>query len=66
MKKSYQKPVMQVVAISQKSVILGASEVKSVGGNAGFNAVVSGGNGTARSRQFDAWGDEEEEEDGMN
>ena len=50
---------MQVVAISQKCAILGASEVNSVGGNAGFNSKVSAGSGTARSRSFDDWDDEE-------
>jgi hypothetical protein len=67
MKKIYQKPAMQAVVISQKCKILSASSssVQSVGGNAGFNAVVSGGSGTARGRQVDIWGDEDDEE-GMN
>ena len=65
MKKNYQKPAMQAVTIRQKCAILAsASEVNSVGGNAGFNSKVSGGNGPARSRSVNVWG-EEEEEDGM-
>jgi len=60
MKKNYQKPAMQAVTIRQKCAILAsASEVNSVGGNAGFNSKVSAGSGTARSRSFDDWDDEE-------
>ncbi|MBQ3942377.1 MAG: hypothetical protein II676_05940 [Bacteroidales bacterium] len=59
MKKIYQKPAMQAVAIRQKCAILTGSEVNSVGGNAGFNSKVSAGSGTARSRSFDDWDDEE-------
>ena len=58
MKKNYQKPAMQVVAISQQCNIL-TDSVHTVGGNAGFNAKVSGGSGPARSRSFDDWDDEE-------
>ena len=50
---------MQAVAIRQKCAILTGSEVNSVGGNAGFNSKVSAGSGTARSRSFDDWDDEE-------
>ena len=49
---------MQAVAIRQKCNILGTS-LGSVGGNAGFNSKVSAGSGTARSRSFDDWDDEE-------
>ena len=60
MKKNYQKPAMQAVAIRQKCAILaGSGPVSSVGGNAGFNSKVSAGSGTARSRSFDDWDDEE-------
>ena len=58
MKKIYQKPAMQAVTIRQKCNILGTS-LGSVGGNAGFNPKVSAGSGTARSRSFDDWDDEE-------
>ena len=58
MKRIYQKPAMQVVRMKQKCSIL-AGSLRSVGGNAGFNSKVSGGNGPARSRQFDDWDDEE-------
>ena len=60
MKKTYQKPAMQAVAIRQRCTILAGSIVSSVGGNAGFNSKVSGGSGTARSRSFDDWDDEDE------
>ena len=60
MKKIYQKPAMQAVTIRQKCNILASgSNVSSVGGNAGFNSKVSAGSGTARSRSFDDWDDEE-------
>ncbi len=58
-KKEYQKPVMQVVKINASHQLLQQSGVDSVAGNAGFNAKVSGGSGTARSRSFDDYDDEE-------
>ena len=58
-KKEYQKPVMQVVKINAGHLLLQQSEVHSVGGNAGFNSEISGGNGSARSRVADDWDDEE-------
>ena len=59
MKKIYQKPSMRIVAIRQQhAILLGSEEITSVSSNAGFNATVSGSNGTARSRSFDDWDDE--------
>lgn len=50
---------MKAVAISQRCAILAGSDpVSSVGGNV-FNSTVSGGNGTARGRQFDDWDEED-------
>ena len=59
MKKIYKKPAMKAVAIRQRCAILQASAVSTVGGNAGFNTTVSGGSGSARSRSFDDWDEEE-------
>jgi len=61
MKKNYQKPEMNSVLLNmQQNLLLGGSNgVQGVGGNAGFNRTISGGSGTARSRSFDDWDDEE-------
>lgn len=61
-KKNYQKPAMQVVNIntSHKLLELGSGpKASKAAGNAGFNENISAGNGDARSRSFDDWGDEE-------
>ena len=59
MKKNYLKPVMRVVRLKVRHQLLNASSVQSVGGNAGFNENIIGGNGDARSRSNDWWDDEE-------
>ena len=57
-KKAYQKPTLRVVKIEQAHIIC-ASDVTSVGGNAGLNSSISAGSGPARSRSYSDWDDEE-------
>jgi hypothetical protein len=62
MKKNYQKPATRVVLLNTRVQLLtNSNTVKSNSNNAGLNEVISGGNGTARARSFDAWGDDDEE-----
>ena len=57
-KKAYQKPAMQVVKIQHKCNILSGSPVTGTTNNVNMN--YGGGNsGTARSRSFGDWDDEE-------
>lgn len=48
MKKSYLKPILQVVTLQQQGIICaGSREIRSVGGNAGINY---GGSGSTSAR----------------
>lgn len=61
-KKAYQKPAMQVVKIQHKCNILSGSPVTGLGTNLTDDDAINygGGNsGTARSRSFGDWDDEE-------
>lgn len=55
---------MRVVGIRQSGIICGSQTVGKVSTNVEFNETITGGQGTARSRTGNVWG-EEEEENGM-
>jgi hypothetical protein len=59
MKKTYQIPQIKVVTIPQRVNLLTGSEVKGYDGNV-LNGKPRGGNGTARSRGFNGFDDEED------
>lgn len=59
MKKTYQIPQIKVVTIPQRVNLLSGSEVTTVDGNV-FSKKPQGGNGTARSRGFNGFDDEED------
>jgi hypothetical protein len=63
MKRDYLKPAMRVVSLRQSGFICGGSSQTAgkVSSNVDFNENITGGQGTARGRQFDVWGEEEEE-----
>ena len=63
MKKNYLKPATRVVLLNTKVQLLTNSPytVTKTSNNVGFVEGISAGSGDARSRSFDAWGDEEEE-----
>ena len=64
MKREYMKPAMRVVVVNTKVQLLTASNptVNSNSNNVGLNEKIEAGNGTARARSYNAWGDEDEEE----
>lgn len=64
MKREYMKPAMRVVVLNTKVQLLTASSttVNSNSNNVGLNEKIEAGNGTARARSYNAWGDEDEEE----
>ena len=55
-KKAYQQPRLHTVNIEQLPLL--QDSITSVGGNAGLNPRISGGNGPARGRSYDDWDDE--------
>lgn len=64
MKKTYQKPKLKVVRIQHASIIC-ASEtatVSTVSSTGIFEEQISAGNGPARSRGSNVWGDSEDDE----
>ena len=64
-KKSYIKPATLLMTLQHQQHLLGASQVTNVSTNLGEGDKLnlgSGGSGTARGRQYDCWGEEEEEE----
>jgi hypothetical protein len=65
MKREYLKPAMRVVVLNTKVQLLTASATTTVttnSNNVGLNEKIEAGNGTARARSYNAWGDEDEEE----
>jgi hypothetical protein len=62
MKNKYIKPEMTVMHIEQRGIIC-TSQVNQVSNNADLNEEISGGHGIVRSRQYDAWDDEDDWED---
>ena len=64
MKREYMKPAMRVVVVNTKVQLLTASNptVTTNSNNVGLNEKIEAGNGTARARSYNAWGDEDEEE----
>jgi len=59
MKRNYMKPTMLVVEMRNKSCLLAASGIQSIGGNANMN-YRGAGNGEARSRGCDDDWDEDD------
>ena len=65
MKRDYLKPATRVVRLNARVHLLTNSPATTVttnSNNVGLNEVISAGNGDARSRSFDAWGEDDEEE----
>ena len=70
-KKMYQQPRLRIVNLHCKQLLESASPAHSVVGKvqsgdtgltgAGTDRAITGGGGTARGREYDCWGDEEEE-----
>ena len=68
-KKIYQQPQLRIVNLHCKLLLVGASgskvsKIESTGTGltgAGTDGAITGGGGTARGREYDCWGDEEEE-----
>ena len=61
-KKDYQKPHMEAVKLNIQATILSGSPVRYISSGGIFNEEVTGGSGTARSREFSAFDDEEDYE----
>ena len=60
MKRDYLKPAMRVVFLSARVQLLtDSSTVYRNRNNVGLNEEIKAGSGTARSRSFDDWDDEE-------
>jgi hypothetical protein len=64
MKRDYLKPATRVVLLNTRVQLLSNSPatVTTNSNNVGLNEKIEAGNGTARARSYNAWGDEDEEE----
>lgn len=66
-KKMYQQPQLRIVDLHCKQLIMGSGQTISnvVSGDTGLKGAaadgsITGGGGTARGREYDCWGDEDE------
>jgi len=62
MKRDYLKPAMRVVFLSARVQLLTGSPVNRNSNNVGLNEEIKAGSGTARSRSFDGWDNDWDEE----
>ena len=61
-KQAYMKPQMLMVSIHQSTIICVSTVSKVISGDTGIT-YGGGGNGTARARTVDIWGDEADDQE---